>query len=141
MLNSSYGCSLLQDLSQALDVVDAALKDSIRKLSSFDKYKAEVFSGIWTGLQCTKILSFGVKTSPSLKKMTTRFVVASLFFGRRYFGVWLLGKFLNTVYIINHSRSVVCEFTFIILQLLTSCFFVCAGTTHLDHTIGQLPGS
>jgi V-type H+-transporting ATPase subunit H len=45
MLNSSYGCSLLQDLSQALDVVDAALKDSIRKLSSFDKYKAEVFSG------------------------------------------------------------------------------------------------
>ncbi|KAG0587004.1 hypothetical protein KC19_2G134000 [Ceratodon purpureus] len=34
-----------EDLSQALDVVDAALKDSIRKLSSFDKYKAEVFSG------------------------------------------------------------------------------------------------
>ncbi|KAG0569971.1 hypothetical protein M758_6G124100 [Ceratodon purpureus] len=33
------------DLSQALDVVDSALKDSIRKLSSFDKYKAEVFSG------------------------------------------------------------------------------------------------
>jgi hypothetical protein len=74
MLNSLYGRLLLQDLSQALDVVDAALKDSIRKLSSFDKYKAEVFSGIWTGLQCTKILSFGVKTSPSLKKMTTRFV-------------------------------------------------------------------
>jgi len=34
-----------EDLSQALDTVDAALKDSIRKLSSFDKYKGEVFSG------------------------------------------------------------------------------------------------
>jgi len=34
-----------EDLSQALVVVDAALKDSIRKLSSFDKYKAEAFSG------------------------------------------------------------------------------------------------
>lgn len=30
---------------QALDVVDAALKDIIRKLSSFDRYKGEVFSG------------------------------------------------------------------------------------------------
>lgn len=35
----------VQDLSQALDTVDAALKESIRKLSSFDKYKSEVFSG------------------------------------------------------------------------------------------------
>jgi len=34
-----------EDLSQALVVVDAALKDSIRKLSSFDKYKSEVCSG------------------------------------------------------------------------------------------------
>lgn len=30
---------------QALEVLDAALKDSVRKLSSFDKYKAEVCSG------------------------------------------------------------------------------------------------
>lgn len=35
----------VQDLSQSLDVVDAALKDSIRTMSSFDKYKIEVFSG------------------------------------------------------------------------------------------------
>nr|XP_024394630.1 probable V-type proton ATPase subunit H isoform X2 [Physcomitrium patens] len=34
-----------EDLLQALDVVDAALKDIIRKLSSFDRYKGEVFSG------------------------------------------------------------------------------------------------
>jgi V-type H+-transporting ATPase subunit H len=34
-----------EDLSQALVVVDAALKDSIRKMSSFDKYKSEAFSG------------------------------------------------------------------------------------------------
>jgi hypothetical protein len=121
MLNSSYGCSLLQDLSQALDVVDAALKDSIRKLSSFDKYKAVE---IWTGLQCTKIPSFGVKTSPSLKKMTTRFVVASLFFGRRYFfGVWLSGKFLNTDYIIHHSRNVVCEYIYYLA--ITYELFLC----------------
>jgi len=34
-----------EDLLQALEVLDAALKDSVRKLSSFDKYKAEVCSG------------------------------------------------------------------------------------------------
>ncbi len=36
---------LLQDFIQALDIVDVAMKDSIRKLSSFDRYKGEVLSG------------------------------------------------------------------------------------------------
>ncbi len=36
---------MLQDFIQALDIVDVAMKDSIRKLSSFDRYKGEVLSG------------------------------------------------------------------------------------------------
>ncbi|XP_024386127.1 probable V-type proton ATPase subunit H [Physcomitrium patens] len=41
-----------EDLLQALEVLDAALKDSIRKLSSFDKFKGQVFSGNldWTSM-------------------------------------------------------------------------------------------
>ncbi|CAM6042900.1 unnamed protein product [Sphagnum compactum] len=34
-----------EDFIQALDIVDVAMKDSIRKLSSFDRYKGEVLSG------------------------------------------------------------------------------------------------